>query len=253
MRFVVAYEGTRYFGWQLQAREATVQGVMEAALAQLEGRSVRVLGASRTDAGVHALGQVAWAQTARRIEPMRYRDALNHFLPDDVRVRACDLPGEEFHPLRGVSEKTYVYRLDCRAVADPLGRRFALHVPDALDRAAMREALPALLGRHDFAAFAGTGSPRRSTERTVREARLAEVEGGLTVSLTADGFLYHMVRHVVGLLLAVGRGRADPESVGRALLGDLPREGLPLAPAHGLTLLGIAYGPPNPLDSRTVE
>ena len=253
MRLVVAYEGTMYCGWQLQAAEPTVQGVLEAAFRQLEPGPRRVLGASRTDQGVHALGQVAWAHTERALDPERYRDALNHFLPDDVRVRSCDLAGgEAFHPLKGVLEKTYVYRVDRGAVPDPRLRRIALHRPGPLDLAAMREGLGHLLGRHDFAALGGAGSPRRTTVRTVTEAALREVEGGIELRLSADGFLYHMVRHAVGLLLEVGQGRRGPEEVPRVLAEGPPAQGLPLAPAHGLCLLGVAYGPPLPLDSRHV-
>ena len=253
MRFVVAYEGTRYCGWQLQAGQPTVQGALEAAVAALEGQAVRVLGASRTDQGVHALGQVAWARTARDLAPDRYRAALNHFLPEDVRVRLCDLPGAEFRPLRGVIEKTYAYRIDLREVADPRMRRFALHVPAQVDVDAMRQALLPLVGQHDFAAYGGAGSPRRTTQRTLRQAEVLAVEGGIEVRLTADGFLYHMARHIVGLLIEVGRGRAQVGSLGAVLAGGAPASGLPLAPAHGLSLVGIAYGPPHPLDSRYVR
>ena len=250
MRFVVAYEGTRYSGWQLQAGVPTVQGAMETALASLEGQAVRVLGASRTDQGVHALGQVAWAETSRDLGPERYRAALNHFLPQDVRVRLCDLPGERFRPLQGVLEKTYAYRIDRLEVPDPRLRRFALHLPGPLDPGAMRAAIAPLVGRHDFAAFGGAGSPRRSTLRDLRQAEVAEVEGGIEVRLTANGFLYHMARHIIGVLLEVGRGRLEVQMPGQVLAAGPPPSGLPLAPAHGLTLLGIAYGPPNPLDSR---
>lgn len=250
MRLIVAYEGTRYCGWQLQQGQPTVQAAVEAAVAALEGHDVRVLGASRTDQGVHALGQVAWARTERDLPPERYRTALNHFLPQDVRVRLCDLPGVEFRPLHGVIEKTYAYRIDLAAVPDPRLRRFALHQPGPIDVAAMRVALQEVLGRHDFSAFAGAGSPRRTTVRTLRQAEVQEAEGGLEVRLTADGFLYHMARHIVGLLLAVGHGNAGPKSLGQVLVAGPPQQGLPLAPAHGLSLVGIAYGPPNPLDSR---
>jgi len=253
MRFVVAYEGTRYCGWQLQAAQPTVQSVMEAAVAALEGHAVRVLGASRTDQGVHALGQVAWARTERDLEPARYRAALNHFLPEDVRVRLCDLPGAEFWPLQGVIEKTYVYRLDLGDVPDPRLRRIALHRPGPLDAQAMRLALSMILGRHDFAAFGGAGSPRRSTVRCLRAAEVAEVERGIEMRLTADGFLYHMARHIAGALLEVGQGRAGVEHLAQVLAAGPPKQGLPLAPAHGLSLVGIAYGPPNPLDSRYVR
>ncbi len=252
MRFVVAYEGTRYCGWQLQASEPTVQLVMETAVSAIEGQPVRVLGASRTDQGVHALGQVAWARTERDLAPARYRAAMNHFLPEDVRVRLCDLPGEEFRPLHGVIEKTYAYRLDLGEVADPRLRRIALHRPGPLDAMAMRAALEPLLGRHDFFAYGGAGSQRRSTVRTLRAAQVLETDGGLEVRLTADGFLYHMARHVVGALLLVGQGRAEAGSLGRMMDAGPPPQGMPLAPAHGLSLLGIAYGPPNPLDSRYV-
>jgi tRNA pseudouridine38-40 synthase len=253
MRFVIAYEGTRYAGWQLQSGLPTVQGAVEDALAALEGRRIRVLGASRTDQGVHALGQVAWAETGRDLAPERYRAAMNHFLPADVRVRLCDLPGLRFRPLQGVIEKTYSYRIDRQEVPDPRLRRSALHLPGQLDLDAMRAAAAPLVGRHDYAAFGGAGSLRRSTVRELAALEIGETQGGVELTLTASGFLYHMARHIVGVLLEVGKGRLPVEAPGQALVAGPPRAGLPLAPAHGLTLVGIAYGPPNPLDSRYVR
>jgi tRNA pseudouridine38-40 synthase len=251
MRFVVAYEGTRYSGWQRQTNGVAVQGVLEEALARLEGSHVPVLGASRTDAGVHALGQVAWAQTLRPLDPERYRTALNALLPGDVRIRLCDLPEGRFLPLHGVEEKTYVYRLDLAAAPDPRMRRFSLHHPQELDLARMQAALQRVAGRRDFRHFASAGGDARTTERDLREARVEPSAGGASeLRFTADGFLYHMVRNLVGAALRVGEGREDEEHLQRILEEGPPKNGIKLAPAHGLTLLGIAYGPPSPLDSR---
>ncbi|MDA8344683.1 MAG: tRNA pseudouridine synthase A [Thermaerobacter sp.] len=253
MRFVIAYEGTRYAGWQRQKNGQAVQGVLEAALSELEARDVAVLGASRTDAGVHALGQVAWAETRRPLDPERYRIALNALLPDDVRVRRCDLPEGKFLPLQGVIEKTYAYRVDLGPAPDPRTRRFALHHPAPLDVSTVDVALAGVLGHRDFRHFASSGGSARTTERTLREARVERLApDAIELRFSADGFLYHMVRNLVGAALRVGEGRAEPEFLVRILRDGPPPTGIKLAPAHGLTLLGIAYGPPIPLDSRQV-
>ncbi len=252
VRFVVAYEGTRYSGWQRQTNGRAVQSVLEGALRELEGRDVAALGASRTDAGVHALGQVAWAETRRPLSPDRYRTALNALLPEDVRVRACDLPEGRFQPLRGVIEKTYTFRLDLSPVPDPRMRRVAVHHPGRLDLDAVNAALSHLLGRHDFRHFASSGGGARTTERHLREAHAEMVADGALLRFTADGFLYHMVRNIVGAGLRVGEGRAGQDYLARILREGPPPTGIKLAPAHGLTLVGIAYGPPSPLDSRQV-
>ncbi len=253
MRFVVAYEGTRYAGWQRQANGPSVQGVLEEALSRLEAQEVRVLGASRTDAGVNALGQVAWAETRRPLGPERYRTALNALLPEDVRIRACDLPEGRFQPLQGVLEKTYAYRLDLSPAPDPRQRRFALHHPGPLDLEALELALREVLGHHDFRNFASAGGSTRTTERTLRAAAVERVgPQAAELRFTADGFLYHMVRNLVGASLRVGEGTQAHDFLLQVLRSGPPATGIKLAPAHGLTLLGIAYGPPAPLDSRQV-
>lgn len=252
MRFVVAYAGTRYAGWQLQANAPSVQGILEEAIGRLEGRPVRVRGASRTDRGVHALGQVAQADTLREMDPERYRRALNGMLPDDVRVLRCDLPGERFRPLWGVVEKTYEYLIDPRPVPSPLTRHMALHAFPAPDEGILRREVLSLLGTRDFSRLSSASGGHRSGVRELRGAEvLVRPDGLIAVRLTANGFLYHLARNMVSLALQAARGEVPAGEALRVLCEGPPRTGLRPAPAHGLTLLGIQYSEPFALDSRS--
>lgn len=252
MRIVVAYEGTRYSGWQLQPGVVTVQGVLEDALGRIEGRPLRVRGASRTDSGVHALGQVAQADTERELDPERYRRALNGLLPPDVRVRACDLVGQPFLPMHGVVEKTYEYLLDPAPVASPLTRRFAWHLHPGPDLERLRSELRSLLGRRDFDRLSSAGGGHASG---VRELRGAEVrirpDGLVAIRLTANGFLYHLARNIVSIAVSVACRDAPSGELLRVLQQGPPATGIKPAPAQGLTLLGIRYDEPFALDSRS--
>lgn len=252
MRIVVAYEGTRYSGWQLQAGVPTVQGVLEEAIGRIEGQPVRVRGASRTDAGVHALGQVAQADTLRALDPERYRRALNGVLPPDVRVRLCDLVSQPFLPMHGVIEKTYEYLVDPATVPSPLTRRFAWHLHPGPDLALLRAELASVVGTRDFDHLSSAGGGHASGVRELRAAEaLMRPDGLLAIRLTANGFLYHLARNIVSIAASVACGGASSGELLRVLRDEPPATGIKPAPAQGLTLLGIQYDDPFALDSRS--
>jgi len=256
-RLVVAYDGTAYHGFQLQdPRLDTVASRLERALGrvcpegEVVGGRVRVEGASRTDAGVHAVGQVCAFSSCTTVPVDRLPLALNSLLPPDIVVLRADRVRPDFDPRREAVAKTYVYRIWRSRLPSPFWRRYALHVPHGLDLDACREALAHLVGRHDFAAFRDTGSSARTTVRTILSAELDTepfpatwpVPGEMwSVRLTGNGFLYHMVRIIVGTLLEVGLGKLPP-SVTRSALETRRRTDLgPTAPAHGLWLERVVY------------
>jgi tRNA pseudouridine38-40 synthase len=251
-RLTLAYDGTDFEGWQRQARAApvrTVQGVLEAALLELAGgERVAVEAAGRTDAGVHALGQVTTFDLPRRMDPALLTRALNGLLPDDVRVLEAARVDEAFHARRGATSKLYRYAMDTGPVQLPTRRRFAAHVAGPLDVPAMRAGAALYLGRHDFAAVRSAGASVRTTVRTVSrsEIRAETLEGGgaaLVYEVEADGFLRKMVRSLVGGLVALGRGTVGLDGLRRALEGR-DRGGWPApAPACGLTLVRVDYAP----------
>jgi tRNA pseudouridine38-40 synthase len=251
-KVTLAYDGTGFVGWQRQAEGISIQGLLEDALRELDDRHVAVTGAGRTDAGVHALGQVAAFSLERDIDPATLVRALNARLPPAVRaLDAREVPAS-FHPRFGARRKTYRYRIWNHDVLHPFERAFAWHVPGPLDVEAMDAAARRLEGRHDFAAFQAAGSDTRTTERVLFASRVCRGDahaaapgrrGALVVyEAVGDGFLRHMVRAVVGTLVEVGRGRRPVEWVAEVLAScDRARAG-PTAPALGLVLTAVDYG-----------
>lgn len=246
----MAYDGTDYVGWQRQPNGRSIQALVEDALAPVEGGPVTVVGAGRTDAGVHALGQVASARLTSRIGPDAVERALNARLPPDVRVRGVTEAPPDFHARYSASSKLYRYRIRQAPAAGAFEHRYAWHVPQALDITAMDAAGRALVGRHDFASFQGSGSEVETTERTLLALRVGEAAAAgdgdeqgrlITVEVEADGFLRHMVRIVVGTLVEVGLGRRAPDEVAVALAARDRRRAGPTAPAHGLFLVRVRY------------
>ncbi len=249
----LAYDGTRYAGWQVQPGLPTVQGELEAALARLCRAPVRVTGSGRTDAGVHALGQVAHFDDPRGLPLPRLALGLEALLPDDIRVLGAADVAPDFHARHHARDKTYVYQLHLPGgrsspvgrAALPPHRRFTFHAAgQELDVPAMRRAAARLLGRHDFAALSRRMDDGRTTVRTLHALRVLRVPRGLRLFATADGFLYGMVRMLAGLLLEVGRRRRSPDDVPTLLAaGDRSRAPAAL-PAHGLCLWRVRYGRP---------
>ncbi len=237
----VSYDGTAYAGWQWQDNAVSVQQRLEEALVKLIGATVRVTGASRTDAGVHALGQRAHFDTASRIPPEKYPFALNTCLPPDIRVLdGREVPGS-FHARFDAMGKRYTYRIHNAPHASALYRNVTAHVPYRLDVERMREALGALLGTHDFAAFEASGGTAKTTVRTLTEASLTQEGPLLTLTVCGNAFLYNMVRIIAGTMLDIGMGRKPPDAFQEALE---TRNRLSLgitAPACGLELTKVFY------------
>ncbi len=239
---LLEYDGSDFAGWQRQPAEArTVQGTLEAGLGEIAGTPIPVTGAGRTDAGVHALGQVA-SLPAPRLAPRELRRALNGVLPRDLAVRAAVLAPHGFDARRDARGKRYRYRIWNARVRSPLRARFAHHEPRPLDLAAMRAAAAPLLGRRDFASFQAAGS---AVETTVRCLGRLEIRGaaGAEIDLVVegDGFLRHMVRNVAGTLIEVGLGRRTAGSLPELLAARDRSAAGPTAPARGLTLLRVHY------------
>jgi tRNA pseudouridine38-40 synthase len=247
-KLTLAYDGTGLVGWQRQPQGVSVQGLLEDVLARLvDVPSVSVNGAGRTDAGVHARGQVASVVLDTSRPPAELQRGLNALLPPSVRVLACEPAESGFHARFGAKEKRYAYHLVVGPLISPFDVRYAWHIPYALDVAAMRAALPVLEGRHDFAAFQSTGSDIEGTVRTVTEARLADepAEGGsirLVLTLAGDGFLRHMVRAIAGSVVDIGRGRWPPDHLAAILAAADRGQAGPTAPPQGLFLVSVRYG-----------
>jgi len=251
LKLTVAYDGTRLVGWQRQAEGDSVQRVLEDALARFEGRPVTVHGAGRTDAGVHALGQVASVEVSFTHDASTLVRALNAQLPEDVRVLAIEEAAAGFHARFSARAKSYRYCIRNGPLASPFERAFAWHVPQPLDVGAMQQAAARLLGRHDFSSFRSIGTDVPDAVRTLQASAMVETSGAgpwlgdagplLTYEVTGDGFLRHMVRAIVGTLVEVGRGWRDPAQMNALLEAkDRARAGA-TAPPHGLFLVRVDY------------
>ncbi len=237
----ISYDGTAYAGWQRQLNALAVQQVVERALAVLEGGPVGVIGASRTDAGVHALGQRAHFDTCGRIPAEKYPFALNTLLPRDVRVTAAREVPADFHARFCACGKEYTYCIHNAPHASALDRNRTAHVPTALDDAAMRMALPALIGTHDFAAFQAAGGTAKTTVRTLHAAALDRQDERITLTVSGNAFLYNMVRIIAGTLVEIGKGKLNADAFSVALRGGDRLALGPTAPPQGLTLVRVDY------------
>jgi tRNA pseudouridine38-40 synthase len=257
LRLDIAYDGTDFHGWQRQNRRLTIQGCLEAALERIVGTKVSLIGSGRTDAGVHALQQVANFKTECSISSESLQRALNSLLPATVRVTKAQQVDLSFHARRSARAKIYRYRILQTTVCPPFISRFVYHYPHLLDRRRMTQAAQCLEGKHDFTSFAavarraadedGTGqsvpSPVRPAIRRVFRLRLLwRPQTSLLIYETkGDGFLHHMVRNIVGTLIEVGRGRMAPEKMPRILEARDRTQAGPTAPASGLCLVKVEY------------
>ena len=248
IRLIVAYDGVRYHGWQIQESAITIEGELTRALRELLREDVEVIGASRTDSGVHALGNVAVFDTDARIPPEKIAIALNHHLPEDIRVQRSEEVEADFHPRHCNSIKTYEYTICATKMAVPVLRNYAYHVYHELNVEKMRDAARKLEGIHDFSAFCSAGSPVENKVRRIIAADVSEepIEWGnggrlVRIRVSGNGFLYNMVRIIAGTLIEIGMGRQSLESVERALETGSRQAAGPTAPPQGLMLLGIDF------------
>lgn len=241
----IAYEGGAYAGWQVQPGQRTIQAELEQALARITGESIRVTGSGRTDAGVHAFGQVAGFRTSGTMGPDVFQRALNAELPDDIAVLSAAEAASDFHPIRDSVSKRYRYLIDDGPVRDVFARRFVWHYRRPLDGAAMASGAAHLLGRHDFSSFETSGAERVDSIRSVSHLSVVrgrdEQRNRITIEVEADGFLYNMVRAIVGTLVEVGRGAHDSDWVREVLEATDRSQGGPTAPPQGLFLLWVKY------------
>lgn len=248
IRLRVAYDGTAYAGWQIQNNADTIEENLVRGLRDLLGEDIQLIGASRTDAGVHALGNVAVFDTETRIPSEKIAIAVNHYLPEDIRVQSSEEVPGEFHPRYCDSVKTYEYRIVNTPIDVPTLQRYALFVYHRLDLAAMQEAAAFLVGTHDFSGFCSAGSQVKSKVRTVHNVeiydspiRIGSDGREITIRVTGNGFLYNMVRIIAGTLIEVGQGRRNVLDVKEAVQRGQRNMAGPTAPAKGLTLVSIEY------------
>jgi tRNA pseudouridine38-40 synthase len=237
----VAYDGTAYCGWQVQPNGLAVQEVLESALRDLLGKDTPTIGASRTDAGVHARGNVAVFDTEARMRGDRFAFALNTHLPEDIRIQGSREVPPEFHPRFTSTVKTYEYKILNRTFPDPLRRRDSLFCYGNLDLDAMGQAAACLVGTHDFQSFAASHGAAENTVRTIYDICLRKEEDMIRLRITGNGFLYNMVRIIAGTLLEVGKGSIRPEQMEDILEARDRSQAGPTARACGLTLLEIRY------------
>ena len=237
----VEYDGTDYLGWQTQQQEPTLQVTLERALSFVAAQPVAVTCAGRTDTGVHALGQVVHFDCAVERPERAWVLGSNSRLPDSMAVRWSRVVTDAFHARYGARRRSYRYRVTGRPTRPALDARYAVWVREALDVAAMRAAIPALVGEHDFTSFRTVACQARSPVRTIHRIELVQQDGYLDFHFEANAFLHHMIRNLVGSLLVVGRGEQSPDWIGRVLaLRDRTQAG-PTAPAHGLTFMAARY------------
>ena len=244
LRFEVAYDGTDFNGWQVQPGLPTIQGVLQEIIGSIEGKPVHVAASGRTDAGVHAIAQVAAVTLENRIPVDNFRRAVNRLLPPTIRINHVSETALEFHPRFDARRKTYEYRIYREEVCPPFERRYVYYHPYPLDEAAMIATAPLLDGEHDFSAFAASDERDESEPCKVRIIyRSTMLHSGslLIYQVTGSGFLKHMVRNIVGTLLEVGKGNLSQQDIpARLITGSGVRPG-PTAPASGLFLMSVEY------------
>ncbi len=241
-KITIEYDGCSYHGWQRQKNLRTIQGEIEKALMKMTGNKVSLTGSGRTDAGVHAFGQVAGFHCDTNLLPEEFYRGLNSLLPDDIIIKECKEVDEKFHARYDVKSKIYSYRiLNCHTPA-AVGRQYAWFIRKKLDLNAMESAVSHIIGAHDFKAFEGTGSPRSHTVRNIINAKIKEKNDQyLYFEIEANGFLKHMVRNIVGTLVDVGLRKITPDDFKQILLSMDRNKAGATAPPHGLFLLHVKY------------
>ncbi len=242
IKLTIEYDGTNYQGWQVQLRGQTIQGVIEEKLKNLTGEEVHLIGSGRTDAGVHAFGQVAHFKTHSKMNVHSLQRALNSLLPQDIAIKRVEEMVENFHARRDAKSKVYEYRILNRNLRSVFHHAYAWHIPQKLNLKEMKEATQYLVGEHDFSSFRSVGTPTRTTNRKVIRAEWKkDREGLLRFEIEANGFLKQMVRTIVGTLVEVGKGKMSANEFKRVIESKDRKKAGPTAPAHGLFLKEVNY------------
>ena len=241
VKLEIAYDGTNYCGWQVQPGQITVEQVINETLTQLLKEDIMVIGASRTDSGVHAKGNVAVFDTNSPMPAEKFCPALNHWLPEDIRIQSSVEVDADFHPRKVRSRKTYEYRILNRTYALPTERFYSTFIYYDLDVSAMQEAAKSLIGEHDFKSFCSVKTQAMSTVRTIYDIKVEKQKDIITITVCGEGFLYNMVRIIVGTLIKVGRGAYQVEKMEHILKSCDRGQAGPTAPPQGLMLVKIDY------------
>lgn len=241
VRLIVAYDGTNYHGWQFQKNGITIESELNRCLTELLQEPIEVIGASRTDAGVHALGNVAVFDTQARMPAEKISYALNQRLPEDIRVQRSEEVPLDWHPRHCDSRKTYEYRIYRGEFPMPVKRLYSLFTYHYLDVEKMQEAARFFVGEHDFKSFCQVHAQVDSTIRTVFDVNVYEEGADVVISVTGGGFLYNMVRIMAGTLMEVGQGKRKPEEIAEIIEAKNREAAGPTAPAHGLTLIKYEF------------
>jgi len=242
IKLLIEYDGTNYLGWQVQPKGSTLQGVLEGKLSSLTGEKIDLLASGRTDAGVHALGQVAHFKTKSQLDIQTIQRALNSLLPSDIVIQKVEEVDEDFHARKQSKSKTYEYRILNRNIRSAFHRGYAWHIPQTLNIREMKKATRSLMGEHDFSSFQSVGSPKRTAVRKVTRAEWKQSRDGfLRFEIEANGFLKQMVRAIVGTLVEVGKKKITSEQFQEILDSRDRQKAGPTAPAHGLFLTEVKY------------
>jgi tRNA pseudouridine38-40 synthase len=242
IKLVIHYDGTNYHGWASQPETATVQGTIEEVIERLTGKSIKVNGSSRTDAGVHALGQVANFRVDSPVPTENFQNALNNLLPRDIAIADVQEMPADFDAISDTVQKRYDYLINTAPIRPVLARN-QWHRPGQLDIEKMQQAAQRLIGKKDFKSFASAGDQRESSVRMISLCQVQQERDVIEISVAADGFLYNMVRNIVGTLVEVGRGRWEPEMIDTILEAKDRNTAGPIASASGLCLMEIFYRP----------
>ncbi len=242
IKLIIAYDGTAYHGWQIQKNGITVQEAVREAVKKVTGEAVNVIGCGRTDAGVHALNYACNFKTESSIPADRFKNALNTYLPKDIRCKSSEEVDEDFHASYSATGKTYIYRILNRPEADVFERNYSWHYKYDVDIEKMRKAAEAFIGEHDFIGFAAAGFTVSTTVRTIYDLKVHENNGIITIEITGNGFLYNMVRIIAGTLVMMGNGKIDYTKAAEIIASKERKRAGITAPPDGLFLKEVFYG-----------
>ncbi|MEH6938128.1 tRNA pseudouridine(38-40) synthase TruA [Bacillus sp. JJ664] len=241
-KLVIQYDGGRYKGWQrLGSGESSIQGKIENVLSEMIGRPIEIIGCSRTDAGVHAFAQIANFKIGENIPVLEMKQYLNRYLPQDISVIDVSIEGERFHARYNSKAKTYLYKIWNEDYSNPFMRRYSMHVEESLDMSKMEIAAKHFLGEHDFTAFSNAKSKKKSMIRNIYSIEIEKVDGFLQIRVSGDGFLYNMVRKIVGTLIEVGLGKRDAKEISGMIHSKDRGQVSSLADPGGLYLESIEF------------